>query len=150
MKRGERKQLEAGDAAPDLRLARLGGGEARLISEVPVLLAFFKVSCPVCQLTLPFVERLHPGARVYAISQNGAEATREFSEHYGLTMPTLLDGEEDGFPASNAFGITHVPTMFLIEPGGRIGRVIEGWNRREMERLGALRAGDNVPEWKSG
>jgi len=144
-----RKTLAAGDKVPDLRLPRLEGGEQSLLAHTPALLAFFKISCPICQFTLPFVERLHPNLRIYGISQDDAGDTREFNEAFHLTFPTLLDPEDD-FPASNAFGITHVPTMFLIQPDGRIGRVIEGWNKNEMEQLGALRETDNVPAWKAG
>ena len=43
--------LVAGAAVPDLRLAVLGGGEVSLRDEGAVLLAFFKISCPVCQFT---------------------------------------------------------------------------------------------------
>ena len=41
----------------------------------------------------------------------------------------LLDREEDDFPASNAYGISRVPTMFLVERGGTVARVIEGWSQ---------------------
>jgi hypothetical protein len=46
--------------------------------------------------------------------------------------------------------------MFLVEPDGAISRVIEGWNKIDMESLGALagmalfRPEDNVPAWKAG
>ena len=128
-----------------------------LAANGPVLLAFFKISCPVCQLTLPFLERIH-GNRlpVYAISQNDAEDTREFNRYYRLSLPTLLDREEEDFPVSNAFGISSVPTMFLIERDGTVSRVIEGWQKAEIEKLGelagvqAIGAADRVPQWKAG
>src|SRR2546425_585632 len=116
-----RKQYELlapGDVAPGFRLHRLEGGEvslAELLPTGPILLAFYKVTCPVCQFTLPFLERIHAGAAlpIYGISQDDAGDTREFNAEYGLTLPTLLDREDDGFPASNAYGISHVPTMYL-------------------------------------
>jgi hypothetical protein len=49
-----------------------------------------------------------------------------------------------------------VPTLFLVEPNGAISRVIEGWQKREIEWLGAkagaspFRRGDSVPDWKAG
>jgi hypothetical protein len=135
--------VQAGDIAPDARIRALA-------DEGPVWVAFFKISCPTCQLAFPFLERLHPGTRIYGISQNDADDTREFAERFSPTLPMLLDPEADDFPASNAFGITSVPTMFLVEPGGRIDRVIEGWDRAEMERLGAMRATDRVPAFKPG
>jgi peroxiredoxin len=152
---------QVGTWAPEFRLARLEGGEtalADLLAGGPAALAFFKVSCPVCQMTLPFLDRIHAGRglRVYGISQNGAQDTREFAQEYGLQFPMLLDSEDDRFPASNAYGISHVPTTFLVEPDGMVGRVIEGWIKQDILWLGA-RGGvnpvgdeDHVPEWKAG
>jgi len=165
MARRTPKLLQAGARAPDFRLPRLGGGEAGgeatlhdLIAGSPILLAFFKITCPICQLTFPFLERLHrPGTLpIYGISQNDAEDTREFNREFGVTFPTLLDPEDGDFAVSNAFGISSVPTTFLVERDGRISRVMEGWNKKEIEWLGAkagvrpFRPGDHVPEWKAG
>jgi peroxiredoxin len=155
------RPLDVGARPPDFHLPRLTGGEAtlsELISQGPVLLAFYKVTCPVCQLTFPFLERIHSAGTlpIYGISQNDDEDTLEFNRHFGVTFPTLRDPEESGFQVSNAFGISSVPTMFLIEPGGAISKVIEGWRKKEIEWLGAqagaapFRPGENVPEWKAG
>src|SRR5687767_742422 len=82
--RRQRKLIDPGSRAPEFRLARLDRGEATLSSllvEGPVALAFFKVTCPVCQLTLPFLERIHAaGLRIFGISQNDPEDTREFNQ----------------------------------------------------------------------
>jgi peroxiredoxin len=153
--------LEAGARAPEFQLARLDGGESRLqdlIANGPVLLVFFKITCPICQMTLPYLERLHTAGAlpIYAVSQNDADDTSEFNRHFEITIPTLLDGEENGFAASNAFGLSSVPTMFLIERDGTISQAIEGWVKRDIERLAGIagvalfRPGDNVPQWKAG
>jgi len=60
--RGHHRLLEPGSRAPDFRLELLGGGVttlAELLAGGPVLLAFFKIGCPVCQMTFPFLERIH-------------------------------------------------------------------------------------------
>lgn len=157
----QRRLLTAGSPASDFRLPLLDGGEASLrdlIAKGPALLAFFKVSCPVCQLTLPFLERIGASGRlpVYAVSQNDVKDTRDFQRRFGVSLPSLLDSEEGGFAVSNAFGISSVPTLFLIETDSSVARVIEGWSKAEIERLGAM-AGvkpflptDSVPEWKAG
>jgi hypothetical protein len=71
-------------------------------------------------------------------------------------MPTLLDREEAGYPASNRFGITHVPSLFLVEPDGVISLASDGFVKKDLETIGK-RAGvkpfgpdENVPEWKAG
>lgn len=154
------KLLAVGEQASFFRLPLLEGGEAALrdiVANGPALLAFFKVSCPVCQMTLPFLDRLRPGGLpVYTVSQNNARDTREFNARFGVTLPTLLDSEKDDFPVSNAFGISYVPTMFLIETDGSISQVVEGWRKRDMARFGELAGikvfgpGDSVPETKAG
>jgi peroxiredoxin len=155
-----RRILEPGARAPEFRLSRLDGGEttlAEIAAHGPALLVFFKVTCPVCQFTLPFLERIHAGALpIFGISQNDAERTREFNREFGVTFPVLLDTEESGFPVSNAFGISSVPTMFLVESDGTISQVMEGWRKTEIEWLGGkagvqpFRPSDYVPEWKAG
>ena len=142
--------LDTGVSAPEFQLERLDGGSAtlrELTANGPALLVFFKVTCPVCQFALPFLNRV---SNVYGISQNDAEDTREFIQEFGIRFPVLLDSEDAGYPASNAYGISTVPTLFLVQPDGKIARAVEGWRKKEMEALGALRAGDNVPEWKAG
>lgn len=149
-----------GELAPGFRLPQLAGGEASLsdlTTAGPVLLAFFKISCPVCQLALPFLERIHAagGLRIYPVSQNGAKDTRHFNREFGLTMPTLLD-PEDAFPASNAYGITHVPTLFLVERDGTVSWTLDGWSKSDIEELArragvaVFRQGEFVPAWKAG
>jgi peroxiredoxin len=155
------KLLDAGARAPDFRLPLLDGDEAALhdlLATGPVLLAFFKITCPICQLTFPFLERLHqPGVLpIFGISQNDADDTREFNEEFGITFPVLLDSEDGGFAASNDYGISSVPTTFLVERDGTISHVIEGWRRKDIEWLGGkvgiqpIRPGEYVPEWKAG
>ena len=155
------KLLEAGSLAPAFRLKRLQGGESSLqdlLTHGPVFLAFFKVNCPVCQLTFPFLERIHAAGTIpiVGISQNGPEDTKAFAREFGITFPLVLDEDSEGFPASNDYGISSVPSMFLVDPPGSISRVIEGWNRSEVEWLGskagvaAIRSEDNVPAWKAG
>ncbi len=157
----QRQLLKTGSRAADFRLARLDGAETSLkdiIANGPALLAFFKVSCPVCQLTLPFLDRIHAAGAlsIYGVSQNPAGDTREFNHRFGVSFPTLLDSAESGYPVSNAFGISSVPTLFLIERDGTVSNVIEGWSKRDISELGSrsgvspFRESDSVPEWKAG
>jgi len=160
--------LRAGQRAPAFQLARLEHGAVRGTADLvklraggPVLLAFFKSSCPVCQMTLPFLERVHrgraPGSlEIYGVSQDDAETTQQFAGEFGISFPMLLDTEESGYPASNAYGISHVPSLFLVERDGTIAWSLEGFNKREFTAM-AGQAGvhpfgpdENVPEWKAG
>jgi peroxiredoxin len=153
--------LSAGDQAPDFQLEDTLGRQQSLediTAAKPALLAFFKISCPVCQLTLPVLERLSKSdnLEVVAISQDDLRGTEEFRSSYGVTFTTLLDRAKSGYPASNAFEIARVPSLFLIEPGGAISLAMEGFSKRDLEAVGRIagiepfRPDENVPEWKAG
>ncbi len=152
--------LSAGSKAPRFTLHDLNGSPhalADLVSKGPVLLAIFKISCPVCQMTMPFLERVGSGTLpIVAISQDDEAATQRFQTRFRITIPTLFDREEDGYPASNAFGITHVPSLFLVEMDGTISLASEGFVKADLQAIGAragvppFRAEEAVPAWKAG
>jgi peroxiredoxin len=152
--------LSSGSIAPGFTLEDLDGTPhslGGLLQNGPVLLVFYKISCPVCQMTLPCLDRIAQGSlQIVAISQDDASATRRFQARFGGHMLTLLDRSQDIYPASNAFRISHVPSLFLIEPDRTISQVIEGFVKEELESI-ALRAGmpifraeEAVPAWKAG
>ena len=97
----------AGHRAPDFALNGTNGRPfslAEALRKGPLVAAFFKITCPVCQFTLPFLERLYKAygddrASFVGISQDDARDTKEFCAEFGVSFPTLLD--EDGYPASN-------------------------------------------------
>ena len=154
------RSLQIGSAAPEFKLATLAGGRKRLeefLENGAVLLAFFKITCPTCQLALPYLERMKSGnLQLVAVSQDDAESTAEFHGEFRISLETLLDSEDDGYPVSNAYGITHVPTMFVVEQDGSVSEVIIGFVKRDIAAIGArcgiepFQHGDYVPEWKAG
>jgi peroxiredoxin len=137
--------LPAGTEAPDFSLpAVLGdkdGGNFSLQSALqqgPVLAAFFKVSCPTCQYAFPYLERIHKAhggkITVVGISQNDQRDTTAFLKEYGVTFPTLLD-DPNGYAVSNAYGLTNVPSLFLIGQDGQIEITSVGWIKQEVEDI---------------
>jgi peroxiredoxin len=156
-----RKLLAAGDAAPDFALDDLSGAThtlAQILQRGAALLAVYKIGCPTCQLTLPFLDRVHRsgGLQVIGVSQDNAGGTQRFQTNYRIALPSLLDREEDNYRVSNAFGVSHVPSLFLIERDGRISLASEGFVKSELEAIGKrasmdlFGAADNVPQWKAG
>ena len=153
--------LASGSKAAGFSLDNLSGGQSTLadfLARGPVLLVLYKVGCPTCQLAMPFLERISKGSlQVVSISQDDQSGTARFRETFGIAMPTLLDRKNKGYPASNAYGITHVPSLFLVERDGVISYSGSGFRKPEIEELGR-RAGvapvfgpeDHVPEWKPG
>lgn len=155
------RRLGKGEIAPDFRLKQLDAGEFSLsesLARGPVLVAFYKIGCPTCQYTFPYLERMARQTSIpfFGISQDDPQGTREFREDFGITFPSLLDGRIQGYPASNAFGITHVPTMYLIDEERRILWDSEGFSKSDLEQLGEragvkpFRESEAVPSFKAG
>ena len=162
-------KIQVGQEAPDFELTGARGrrfslAEAR--TRGPVVAAFFKTSCPVCQFTFPFLERLfraYGGDRVtfLAISQDDPEATQEFCEEYGVTFPAVSD--EEGYPVSNEYGLTNVPTGSLVSPEGKVPVANVGFVKAGLEKISSLLAhflgrpgapvfqpGEIIPGYKPG
>jgi len=137
--------IVAGNTAPNFSLKSLDGKEFSLsaaLQKGPVLLAFFKIGCPVCQFTFPFLERLYQRNKsskvsFAGISQNGPEKTAHFIKEYGITFPILLDPEEKGYIVSNAYGLTMVPTLLLVETDGSILVSSMGFVKADIESIAA-------------
>lgn len=146
--------LAAGSVAPAFRL----GSFALEKLTGPVLLAFFKITCPTCQLTFPFLQRLvdRGGPRVVGISQDDAAGTAEFNDAFGVRFETVSDPKADGYAVSRLYGLEYVPALFLVEPDGRISWTSEAFAKPDLEALAArwainlFDAGDRVPIYKPG
>jgi peroxiredoxin len=161
--------LKKGDEAPTFNLPGTDG-ERRFSSDAlargPLLVAFFKVSCPTCQYTFPFIERLHQqfaarGAQVWGISQDSAKCSLDFAKEFEIAFPILID--EHPYEVSDAFGIKYVPTLFLIDPQGGIELFTDGFDKKDLlaiqRRLGEYAKvappalflpAEHVPEFKPG
>jgi peroxiredoxin len=161
--------LSAGTPAPLFSLRDISGKGYTLeeaLRNGPVLLAFFKESCHTSQFTLPFLERIHQAARgnhavqIWGISQNNAADTRAFASDQGCTFPLLLD--EEGFPISNLYGLTNVPSLFLVAPDGTIQVSSVDFTREDVEavaaefslsspeRISVFQPGEIIPDYQAG
>ena len=159
----------AGHTAPAFTLHDTQGKKISLadaLAKGPVVAAFFKVSCPVCQFTFPFLERIHKAhagdaVSFFGISQDDAADTKEFHAEYGITFESLVDDE--GYPVSNAYGLTNVPTVFLIASDGKVKVSSVGFSKADLEKLSkelaatfkktpaaVFRAGEAIPDYKPG
>jgi peroxiredoxin len=162
--------LTPGATAPDFTLKAIDGKQFSLrdaLTRGPVVAAFFKVSCPVCQYAFPFLERIYKaygnkGVTIVGVSQNEKKDTAAFLKEYGVTFPVLLD-DTDTYPVSNAYGLTNVPTVFWIAEDGEIEISSVGWvrkeiddiNRKSAEATGAgvkpmFRPGEQVVDFRAG
>jgi peroxiredoxin len=159
-----------GEPAPPISLKDTSGRSVTLeqaLKKGPVLAAFFKVNCPTCQFTFPFLERMYEtygndGFSLLGVSQNDAADTREFAEEFGVKFPLLID-DEGTYTASNEYGITNVPSVFLISQDGTILEQSVGFAKRDLENMAKeaarvtkrpvaplFRPGEVVPDHKPG
>jgi len=162
--------LGTGTLAPDFTLAAMDGKQFSLkdaLTRGPVLAVFFKISCPVCQFALPYLERIYQAygnrnVSIVAISQNDKKDTAAFIEEYRITFPVLLD-DTHTYPVSNAYGLTNVPSFFWITPDGEIELSSVGWLKKDIDEINrraakitgeslkpVFRAGEDVADFRAG
>jgi peroxiredoxin len=145
--------LREGELAPDFTIGEWSLAEAR--KKGPVLLAFFKISCPTCQLTFPFLQRLAGALQIAPVSQDDSIGTEQFRRRFGISMPAILD-PGPAYKASNLYGIRSVPSLFLIEPDGVISMCISGFSKEHLAHLGErfqapiFLPGEEIPTLRPG
>jgi peroxiredoxin len=145
--------LAEGANAPDLTIGEWSLAAA--LKKGPVLLAFFKIACPTCQLTMPFLDRLSVGGQVVAISQDDRTGTDQFRKRFKVATPALLDAGP-AYTVSNLYGIRNVPSLFLVEPDGWISMAETGFSKAHLEKLGerfgvpVFHAGEDIPVFRPG
>jgi peroxiredoxin len=153
--------LDIGVRAPDFRAKDLDGSEvslSQLLKNGPVLVGFLKISCPTCQYTFPYLQRMadRGGLTVVGVSQDEAGPTRKFCQAFGVRFPVLLDSAAAGYPVSNAYKLTNVPSLFLIEPDGMISASFMGFSKADLEAIGSrfeappFLAGEDIPSFRPG
>jgi len=162
--------LAKGKRAPEIDLPTVDGGQFSLkdaLTKGPVVLAFYKVSCPVCQFGLPYLERIYQAAKgkhvtIIGISQNSKKDTAFFNKQFGITFPVALD-DPANYSVSNAYGLTNVPSFFYVNQEGEIEVSAVGWSRSDLEeiarRIGEraslppisfVKPGEDVPAFRAG
>jgi thiol-disulfide isomerase/thioredoxin len=122
--------MRSGQAAPDLSLPMLDGGNARLADwrGKVVFLSFWATWCGPCVHELPDVQRLadeRPDVIFLAVNTEGTQAAslvRAFRQRTGLRMPIALD---DG-AASQAYRVDTIPRSVIIGSDGHVVRSLDG------------------------
>jgi peroxiredoxin len=150
--------VQPGDRAPSFQLpdASTGGDVTDPWRDGPTVLAFFKVSCPVCQMAAPKVQAFaDAGVRVTAIGEDPPRALAAYADRYGQRVPTV--SEPPPYQVSAAYGITAVPTIFLVGQDGVVQETVGGWDRQRWNALAAAAGapavsteGDGLPSFRPG
>jgi len=142
---GESPRLAKGEPTPSFELATLSGNRVAFPADFEgevVAVRFWADWCPFCEGEMRAIEpvyRKHRGQklRILAVNVRQDRATAAaFVEPLGITYEVLLD--EDGAVA-RAYGVSGLPTTFLIDRRGRLAARILGESRPEV--LDALLGG---------
>ena len=147
-----------GPRAPSFTLPDIATGEpvSDPWTDGRMVLAFFKVTCPVCQLTGPKVQALADGGiPVTAVGQDPAPKLVSFAGRFGQQVPTL--SEPPPYRVAGAFGVSAVPTLFVVSQEGVIEDKVGGWDRDGWNRVAAAfgadpvsKPGDGLPPFRPG
>jgi peroxiredoxin len=128
--------------APDFNLPLVGGGYRGLrdlLDPGGGVLLFFKQDCPTSELVLthiaPLARALEREERFFlAVAEEDEETTRAFRDRHGIRFP--IAWQPAPFAASRAYGLTTVPSLFVIDGQGAIAERVEGFVKSEYETLG--------------
>lgn len=130
---------EPGSAAPDFSIRDTAGGTFRFAEENAkraVLLVFWSVFCEPCRLEMPVLQGLQDrhkdgGLAVVAVALDGEplkHAVAGFVRQEGYTFRVLIDelDARETFRAADPYGVEWIPTLFLVERGGKVVYVKTG------------------------
>jgi peroxiredoxin len=153
-------QISLGSQAPDFELNDVDGRSYRLseaLARGPVALVFYKASCPTCQFTFPYIQKIfekaahREGFTLWAVSEDDPDETKGFIQQHGLTFHVLID--EYPCPVSAAFGMEFVPGIFLIQPDGEITVSDFGFTKAGLNQIAGFdffKPNDGLPATRPG
>lgn len=153
-------QISAAGRAPDFELKTLDGETRRLsdaLQRGPVVLAFYKSACPVCQFTFPYIQKIFEqvgktaGWTLWGVSQDEPDETRQFRDERGITFDLLID--EHPYAVSDAYGLEFVPALFLIRPDGTVALSESGFTKAGLNQIAGFEfftSNDGLPARRPG
>lgn len=149
--------LTAGSAAPVFALSDLNGELVRLeaLRGKPVLLNFYKSTCPWCQVEMPRLAEVYRHQSELAVHVLGVsvgkddqDAASRFAREKKLEFPIVVD---DSREVRQQFDVQRVPTLVLIDAQGTVQRVYEGSSEQLRgiveQTLLASAGGEEPPEY---
>ena len=142
--------LETGALASHFTLLGIDGREYSLpggLGRKPAVLVFFKTSCATCDLAFPYLNRLRgrypEGWHLWAVSQDTAERAGPYAKEHGIDYPVLIDAP--GYEVSRLYDPPATPTMFVIDPAGRVEFSTYGFSKADVNEI-ARRMATHVGE----
>jgi len=128
--------LAPGDNAPSFSLADADTGATVQDPWTAgrTVLAFYKATCPVCQMVAPKLTALaKAGARVIGVGEDPAPALQKYAAKHGQDIPSL--SEPPPFAVSSAYGVSSVPSLFVVGTDGIIEDAVPSWDRARWNQV---------------
>lgn len=125
-----------GRPAPPLPSEHLSGSIVTLaaLGGHPALVTFWASWCEPCEHEAPALERFSQGLGAHATlvgvnwSDPSLSAARSFVKRYRWTFPNLRDPQGT---AGLAYGVTGLPTTFVIDSTGKVRATLRGPQTRQ-------------------
>lgn len=126
-----REVLRVGDQAPDFELVDMNG-ETHQLSEYKgqgVFLNFWGTWCKPCEREFPQMDKqyqVYKNQGVQILAVNIAESdfvVQQYIDQRDLTFPVLIDRTKS---VMESYNIRPLPTTILINPDGKIVKIITG------------------------
>jgi peroxiredoxin len=127
----ERGQIQAGDPAPDFVLTDMDGNKHKLsdYEGQGVFLNFWGTWCKPCEEEMPYMNNQYKefkdqGVQVLAVNVSESKfLVNRFAAKHNLEFPIVIDKNGE---VLNAYGVDPLPTTFLINPEGKVEKVLTG------------------------
>ena len=141
--------LSVGAQAPDFTLGGIDGKQyslAAALKQGPLLAVFIQTACPVCDLAMPYLNRLAEayaaqGWQLWVISQDDQQASQRYAQRFEPNFPLVVDDPADGWAVSRAYDPPATPTLFFIGPDGRIQFSGQGFSKADLNAIAERIAG---------
>lgn len=143
--------IGTGELAPDINLCDIDTGEVVVDPWTggPTIIAFFKVTCPVCKMAAPKIAALaESGARVVAVGEDPAPALSTFRDQFDQRVPTV--SEPAPYDVSEAYGVRSVPSLVLVGPDGVVVGAAGAWDREKWNAMSQAAGGGPVSDESDG
>lgn len=124
-------RVKEGSIAPNFVLQSVDGDRIELkdLKGKGVFLNFWGTWCGPCKQEFPYMANQYEvfkdrGVEIVAVNVAESKiAVKNFMESYGVNFPVAMDKDRQ---VTEAYDITPLPTTFLINPEGKVIKVIKG------------------------
>lgn len=124
-------RVKEGSIAPNFVLQSVDGERIELkdLKGKGVFLNFWGTWCGPCKQEFPYMANQYEvfkdrGVEIVAVNVAESKiAVKNFMESYGVNFPIAMDKDRQ---VTEAYDITPLPTTFLVNPEGRVIKVIKG------------------------